>query len=111
AGASGRMGQALMKAASADPRFAIAGATTRGGETVDRAAIQADIWIDFTTPEATISALDSLASTSVRAAIIGTTGLSADQEAKLAAHARRIAIVRSGHFSLGVNLLAALVEE
>lgn len=111
AGASGRMGAALLQAASADARFAIAGSTTRGGEPVERAAIQADAWIDFTTPDATLASLDALAATPVRAAVIGTTGLSAEQEAKIAAHAKRIAIVRSGNFSLGVNLLAALVEQ
>src|SRR5262245_57274331 len=111
AGASGRMRRALPSAASADPRFAIAASTTRGGEPADAAALQAQGWSDFCAHEATIAALDALASTPVRAAIVGTTGLSAEQDAKISAHAKRIAIVRSGNFSLGVNLLAALVEQ
>jgi len=133
AGAAGRMGRALIRAASDDPRFAIAGGTERGdgqflgadlgalagiaplfmttSDAADHAADKAEIWIDFTTPDATITALDALAATTTRAAIVGTTGFSAEQEARLAAHAKRIAIVRSGNFSLGVNLLAALVEQ
>ena len=133
AGAGGRMGRALVRAASADPRFLVCGGTERGdgqflgidlgalagvaplmmnaSETSNLAADKAEVWIDFTAPNATIQALDALAGTPVKGAIIGTTGLSDEQEAKIAAHAERIAIVRSGNFSLGVNLLAALVEQ
>src|SRR5690606_2586750 len=122
AGAAGRMGAALIRAAAADARFRIVGATERPGaaheplpvpvsESAATAAADADAWIDFTAPAATLAALDALAGTKARAAIIGTTGFSAEEEAAIAAHARRIAIVRSGNFSLGVNLLAALGEQ
>lgn len=133
AGAGGRMGRALIGAASADKRFSIAGGTERRdspalgadlgvlaglpasgvvtSDAASAAASKADIWIDFTSPEATLAALESLTASKVRAAIIGTTGFSAAQDAAIADHARRIAIVRSGNFSLGVNLLAALVEQ
>jgi 4-hydroxy-tetrahydrodipicolinate reductase len=80
-------------------------------DAADLAAAKAEVWIDFTTPEATLAALDALAATETRAAIVCTTGLSPEQEQQIAAHATRIAIVRSGNFSLGVNLLAALVEQ
>ena len=43
--------------------------------------------------------------------VIGTTGLSADDEAKIKAAARHAVIVKSGNMSLGVNLLAALVRQ
>ncbi|MGE0741477.1 MAG: 4-hydroxy-tetrahydrodipicolinate reductase [Hyphomonadaceae bacterium] len=133
AGAAGQMGRALIRAANDDPRFAITGGTERSGgqflgvdlgalagiaplfmataDAADLAAAKAEVWIDFTTPEATLAALDALAATETRAAIVGTTGLSPEQEQQIAAHATRIAIVRSGNFSLGVNLLAALVEQ
>jgi 4-hydroxy-tetrahydrodipicolinate reductase len=110
AGANGRMGKALLAAANKDPRFAVSGSTTRGGP-VREAAASAEIWIDFTTPEATLAALDALGQTKVRAAVIGTTGMSADQTTRIAETAKRIAVVYSGNFSLGVNLLAALVQE
>src|SRR5258706_8146971 len=109
AGSSGRMGRALIDAASQDKRFSIAGATTRGAS-ASAAAANAEVWIDFTTPEAAIAALDALGGTKVRAAIIGTTGFSPEQDARIFEHAKRVAIVKSGNFSLGVTLLAALVE-
>jgi 4-hydroxy-tetrahydrodipicolinate reductase len=134
AGAAGRMGRALIRAAGETVEdIRIVGGTERPGsaaqgvdlgalagrdalgvtitQDVRKAAEDADLWIDFTSPDATVAALDALAGTNVRAAIIGTTGLSADQEAKVSAAASRLAIVRSGNFSLGVNLLAGLVRE
>lgn len=122
AGAAGRMGQAIAAAAGADPRFSIAGGTERAqalgapcgfalSTDAAAAAANAQVWIDFTTPAATLDALNALSSTPVRVAIIGTTGLTPAQEQQVAAHATRIAIVRSGNFSLGVNLLAALVRQ
>src|SRR6202166_666836 len=42
--------------------------------------------------------------------VIGTTGLSAADEAAIAAAAARAIVVKSGNMSLGVNLLAALVK-
>lgn len=123
AGVGGRMGGALISAAQSRPDVRVVGGTTRAGapaiadgvtakQDVAAAAGSADVWIDFTTPDATLVALHALANdTRVRAAIVGTTGLTADQEARVAEHATRIAIVRSGNFSLGVNLLAGLVRD
>lgn len=111
AGAHGQMGRALINAAGSDARFSITGTTTRGGDSASAAGANADVWIDFTTPDATMAALESLGGAKVRAAIIGTTGLSPAQKDRIAEHAKRIAIVCSGNFSLGVNLLAALVEQ
>lgn len=121
AGAAGRMGRALVDAAQADARFRIVGATLREGSSnapavaatpaADAAAANAEVWIDFTTPKATLDALNALAATPVRAAILGATGFGPEQEQQIAAHATRIAIVRSNNFSLGVTLLAALVEQ
>lgn len=123
AGAAGRMGQALVKCAGAD--FTVAGGSERPGapglgqdqggwtlsDTATKAAQSADVWIDFTTPQATLEALDQLRSTKVKAAIIGTTGLSPQQELQIAEHAKRIAVVRDRNFSLGVNLMIGLVEK
>ena len=43
--------------------------------------------------------------------VIGTTGCSAEDEAKIAAAARHATIVKSGNYSLGVNILAAVTEK
>ena len=64
--------------------------------------------IDFTIPKVSVE----LAALSAQARIVhvlGTTGLSADDETKIRAAARHAVIVKSGNMSLGVNLLAALV--
>ena len=133
AGAAGRMGRALVRAASMSGAFQIVGGTARleagrlGGDigvlagcdllgvtTVADprdAARNADVWIDFTTPAATLSALTEVATTRVRAAIIGTTGFTQAQDAELADAAKRLAIVRSGNFSLGIHALAGLVRQ
>ena len=48
------------------------------------AAAGADVWLDFTRPEATLAALDALKHTNVRAAIIGTTGFTDAEENEIA---------------------------
>ncbi|MEM6535618.1 MAG: 4-hydroxy-tetrahydrodipicolinate reductase [Pseudomonadota bacterium] len=75
------------------------------------AAQGADVWIDFTVPAATIEALSALPTAGVKAAIIGTTGFTASQEAAIEAAAGTLAIVKAGNFSLGINLLEALVKQ
>ncbi|WP_273242972.1 4-hydroxy-tetrahydrodipicolinate reductase [Hyphomonas atlantica corrig.] len=74
------------------------------------AASNADVWIDFTRPAATLAALDSLKHTSVRAVIIGTTGFSDEEEAEIADAAKTLSIVKAGNFSVGINLLQALTR-
>lgn len=68
-----------------------------------------DILIDFTTPETT---LDNLAfcAEHKKSIVIGTTGLNAEQKAKLQSYADKIAIVFSPNMSVGVNLCFKLLE-
>jgi 4-hydroxy-tetrahydrodipicolinate reductase len=65
--------------------------------------------LDFTAPSASVITA-GLAAQARIVHIIGTTGFSPEEEAKLEAAARHAAIVKSGNMSLGVNLLAALTE-
>jgi 4-hydroxy-tetrahydrodipicolinate reductase len=133
AGAAGRMGRALILAAQGDVRFDVVGGTERAGSgfvgrdlglldgkdasgflissDVEGACATANVWVDFTSPAATISALTKLADTNIRAAIIGTTGFDADQMAAIQTAAQHLVIVQSGNFSLGVNLVAGLVRQ
>ncbi|MEO0818585.1 MAG: 4-hydroxy-tetrahydrodipicolinate reductase [Pseudomonadota bacterium] len=74
------------------------------------AASEAQVWIDFTAPQATLSALHGLRHTSVQAVVIGTTGFTALEEGQIQAAASDFAIVKAGNFSLGVNLLTALIR-
>ena len=71
---------------------------------------KADGVLDFTVPAATV-AFAELAAQARIVHVIGTTGLSADDEAKIKAAARHAVIVKSGNMSLGVNLLAVLVRQ
>lgn len=66
--------------------------------------------IDFTTPAATME-FTELAAQARIIHVIGTTGLSAPDEAKLKAASRHARIVRSGNMSLGINLLAVMVKK
>jgi 4-hydroxy-tetrahydrodipicolinate reductase len=79
--------------------------------TADRKAVFAasDVVVDFTLPESTV-ANAAEANASGTAMVIGTTGLSNEQEEQLRAAAKTAPIVYAPNMSLGVNLLFALVK-
>jgi 4-hydroxy-tetrahydrodipicolinate reductase len=66
--------------------------------------------IDFTTPKATIEHA-GLAAQARIVHVIGTTGLSSDDNQAIYAASRHARVVKSGNMSLGVNLLAALAKK
>jgi 4-hydroxy-tetrahydrodipicolinate reductase len=70
----------------------------------------ADAVIDFTAPEYSL-ALARIAANLGKIHICGTTGLSEAQKASLQAFAGKARIVWSANMSIGVNLLAGLVEQ
>ncbi len=131
AGAGGRMGRTLIKAIADAKGLVLAGAIEPGGSpwlgqdsgtlaglpqngvlvSADPKPLakSADGIIDFTIPSAT-AAFAALSAESGLAHVIGTTGLSAAEDARIKDAARRTPIVMSGNMSLGVNLLAALVR-
>jgi len=132
AGASGRMGQVVIRQLAGEPDFTLIGAlesgtsSSLGADSGERAGIgmngigvsndplplvaKADAIIDFSTPEASV-ALAALAAQARIVHIIGTTGFSGSDEERIRAAARHATIVKSGNMSLGVTLLAALVKE
>ena len=69
-----------------------------------------DVVIDFTTPDATAS-LATLAAELGRPIVIGTTGLSGEQESAIRRAAERVPVVWAANTSLGINLLLGLVEQ
>ncbi|MDR3518713.1 MAG: 4-hydroxy-tetrahydrodipicolinate reductase [Azospirillaceae bacterium] len=69
-----------------------------------------DAVIDFTVPAASIQHAH-LAAQAQTILVVGTTGLSRDQEAELFRAARYTPIVQSANMSLGVNILLAAVEQ
>ncbi len=68
-----------------------------------------DLLIDFTRPAATLAHL-ALCRSAGKAMVIGTTGLSAEQKAEVAASAAQIPIVFAPNMSVGVNLCFKLLE-
>lgn len=78
------------------------------GETPDLSLC--DVIIDFSTPDASVELAQACAARGGPALVIGSTGLTPDQDAEILKAAEKIAIVRSGNFSLGVNILIGLVE-
>jgi 4-hydroxy-tetrahydrodipicolinate reductase len=131
AGAGGRMGRTLIHAIAATDGAALAGAVDAPGSTAigrdagdlaglgvngvkvtaDPAALlaSADALIDFTVPAASVIHAE-LCAKAGKALILGTTGLSGENDKLIAEASARCAIVKSGNMSLGVNLLAALVK-
>jgi 4-hydroxy-tetrahydrodipicolinate reductase len=131
AGAAGRMGRTLIKAIAETQGVTLAGAVEGPrspcigqdsgllagigengvaiGADLKALADKADALIDFTTPQATV-ALAALAAQAGLVHVIGTTGLSEADDAKLAEAAKAAVIVKSGNMSLGINLLAALAK-
>ncbi|TPL10180.1 4-hydroxy-tetrahydrodipicolinate reductase [Mesorhizobium sp. B2-4-14] len=131
-GAAGRMGQTLIRAIHSIPGARVIGAVERadsphlGKDAGELAGVgridvaigndplpvfaKADGVLDFTTPASTVEFAGYAAQARI-VHVIGTTGCSADDDAKIAAAARHATIVKSGNMSLGVNLLAVLVEQ
>ena len=71
---------------------------------------RSDVVIDFTMPEGTVAHAD-LAKEHKTALIVGTTGLSKDDEAALSNAAKHVPIVYAANMSVGINVLLALVEQ
>jgi 4-hydroxy-tetrahydrodipicolinate reductase len=130
AGAGGRMGRTLIEGVLAAGDLALAAALDLAGapgigrdagEALGRTtgvAISSDIAagisgsdciVDFTRPEGTMAHLDRCVAGGC-AAVIGTTGFSPEQKAAIAAAARRIPIVLSPNFAIGVNVVFRLAE-
>jgi 4-hydroxy-tetrahydrodipicolinate reductase len=122
AGAGGRMGRALIEALQAERDLTLAAALdvagspaigqTAGGRRIvaDLGALaEADVLIDFTRPEGTMAHLEACLAQQ-RAMVIGTTGFSDAQKARIAEGARRIPIAWSPNFAIGVNVVFRLAQ-
>ena len=92
----GKMGKALALAIAEDPGFAI-----------DQE--HGDVLIDFSAPAALPKSLERAIAEKIPV-LIGTTGLDADADAQIAAAAKKVAVLLSANTSLGMALLAELVE-
>ena len=131
-GASGRMGQMLIKTVLDSDKARLVGVVERSGHpwvgldlglamggseigvmvSDDPQAVfaQAQAVIDFTSPEATL-AFSKMAAEAGAVHVIGTTGMSEAQIAALKPAAAKTVLVRAGNMSLGVNLLVQLTKK
>ena len=131
-GAAGRMGRTLVRIIHETDGCEVAGGLERpGSEAIgeDLGALagigplgikvaddplelltKIDGIVDFTSPEASV-AFATLTAQARIVHVIGTTGFTAEDEAKLKAAGRHARIIKAGNMSLGVNLLTALVRK
>ncbi|HBK06573.1 MAG TPA: 4-hydroxy-tetrahydrodipicolinate reductase [Acetobacteraceae bacterium] len=108
AGITGRMGQLLAEEAGT-AGATLSGGTSRANPDLAALAAQSDVIIDFTNA-ATAQATATIMAASGKAWILGTSGLSATDEAAVEAAAQKIPVVYASNFSAGVNLVLALAE-
>jgi 4-hydroxy-tetrahydrodipicolinate reductase len=132
AGATGRMGRELAKIVHASKGCDLAG----GIEAIDSPHVGADYGtvigigelgvkisadaeavlaqvdgvIDFTIPKATLALVEHTARLK-KIHVIGTTGIDAQGEALILRSAQQTCIVKSGNYSLGINILQGLVKK
>jgi 4-hydroxy-tetrahydrodipicolinate reductase len=119
AGIGGRMGRLLSEEVAAAREKLVggierAGVATAAGATLfpDIAALAGacDVVLEFTHASTAIPHARAIAASGT-AWVLGTTGLSAADEAAVAEAARRAPIVYAANFSPGVNLVLALAEQ
>jgi 4-hydroxy-tetrahydrodipicolinate reductase len=130
-GATGRMGQTLCRLIADTQDLQLVGAATEPGHasigldagstagarplgvilTDDAAAAVANcqVAIDFTLPDAAEQNVGACVEVNA-ALVMGTTGLSAEQQAVLQQAADRISVVYGRNMSIGINVLTALVR-
>lgn len=114
AGALGRMGQAMVSAVAASDRLELVARCDRpdaAGEglvDLETALAAAQVMIDFSTPAAATILAETAAARGGPALVIGPTGFSDAELARIDAAAAGVPIVRAGNFSLGLNMLMGL---
>lgn len=131
-GCNGRMGKVLVEAITNNPAARLTAALERPGSPVlgldigelnglgklgvtitdDLVSIKDDFdtLIDFTRPEATLAHL-AFAREHGKSIVIGTTGLTDEGKASIAAAAGDIGVVFASNYSVGVNLVFKLLEQ
>jgi 4-hydroxy-tetrahydrodipicolinate reductase len=93
---NGRMGKAIAMAVADDPGFAI-----------DQD--HGDVLVDFSAPDALQASLDQATSAGMPI-LVGTTGLEETADERIAEAAKQVAVLKAPNTSLGIAVLAQLVE-
>ena len=119
-GCMGRMGQQLIKAAKKNKKFELKSLTENRLIFKKIVGIKpqlnsfdafknSDVIIDFTVPKCTLEVL-KIASKLKKRVVIGTTGFTKKEENTIKSFSKKIAILKAGNMSLGINLLMYLTE-
>lgn len=130
-GASGRMGRALIEATLRSSELSLSAAVERAGnpvvgmdagvmigvaaagvpvtDTLLPALAQSAVLVDFTTPAATLAALEACVEVG-RPIVIGTTGFTPEQKVLIGKASRSIPVCIAANYSIGVNVALKLVE-
>lgn len=129
AGSGGRMGRVLLECMAQADDLALHAALEHSGSTLlgrsakecgastdvaitadfEKSLQGADVLIDFSRPEGTMAHLEICRRLGVNM-VVGTTGLNAQQKAKLGSASQDIGIVFAPNMSVGVNLVFKLLE-
>jgi 4-hydroxy-tetrahydrodipicolinate reductase len=130
-GAAGKMGCLIVRAIAETPGAVLVAAVERadfpelGSDASRRAGLpesgvrlqadrpapgQADVWIDFSAPGMAVPNASAAAQAGA-AIVIGTTGVSAQDKAAIAAEAKRIPVVLTPNMSVGLNVMLRLVAD
>jgi len=124
------MGRCIVRCVSDDPECALVGAVEGpghafvgrdaglGGDVVGVAITDdlsaclrhAEAVIDFSTPAVSADIAEKIGKTGL-VHVIGSTGFTEEQDARVASAAQKTVIVKSGNMSLGANLVAALARQ
>jgi len=108
-GSRGRMGQAVLRVAAADPHFEVIGTVDSNDNVLERIDY-CDAIVEFS-HHAVSSALAQVAADHGKPLVIGTTGHDAAEKAQIEEEAARVPIVLAPNFSVGVNLLFYLTRK
>ena len=131
-GAYGRMGSRILKLLLNEKGIEVVGATERHGhpslgndagevvgekrinvslsESLEVSASQADVIVDFTSPQASINHV-KYASMTGKPMVIGTTGFSSKEQKELETLARQFPCVISPNMSIGVNVMFEISKQ
>lgn len=131
-GAAGRMGGSIVRIIKEMDGITLTGAIERKGhpfvgndagevtgigsigvkitDVIDSILDNADVVIDFTTPEATLFNLQKVSSSN-KPIVIGTTGFSREGEERIKEFATRISCVFSPNMSVGVNVVFRIIQD
>jgi 4-hydroxy-tetrahydrodipicolinate reductase len=108
-GSEGKMGSRIIALAKGDPELEVTSGFDADGN-AELSIATCDCLIEFTSPKATIEHLE-LCEKLKKPMVIGTTGLSEEEKAKIKETSGNIPVVFSPNMSVGVNLLFKLIGE